>query len=583
MCRNAENGGRRCPHDDSNARRLRRANAALKSAYTGAVHEPIHSDRVNQENVVVQVIASAPTIEEIKAEAASIKDLKELLWDGKARIRDIPLEELIIDGVLYESHIAYGEEMQRRIESKTVHLGSMVALAAAAKTGFTDEMIINGNEAAKAQAEVDYETAKKAYSDFCEMAKERYGVSAMDAPYHLGNKAESIEAKADRAAAEGEEYIPEFDTKEAKALAEEGKNLYANSESARSRLSSVKSSGDEASIEMTKANRLAQHEIMKEIRELGGNAVVHERSNKDKVKILNEALEFFPKDWIDKSNETGSNLMVKKTTRRAHYTDGSSQKEYKVVKQGYLKTLDNGEEPDNTRYQSGWIKVEADENGDVNYVDENGINHEMYVGEGKTAYYAPTWEYHSPYSHGYIPEGGKPKGRGWVSAVIQDSNFDYETKTHTPFENTVWRRQVTRRNMVSISTTAELLIDGSIYSRDEGKATAVHEFSHRVEAKDDHIGRIETAFIKRRTTLPDGTSEPSVRIYAKKDEYGQPDNFVDNYMGKSYSHSSGKHWEVLSTGAEAVWAGAFGSFMGLGGYKPDTEHRNFVLGVFAGF
>jgi hypothetical protein len=581
MCRNAENGGRRCPHDDSHARRMRRNSSRLRAVYAEQLHQPIHSDRVNKENVVAQNVSTAPTILEIKAEVASIKELKELLWDGQARIREIPKDELIIDGVQFDSYVAYGEELQRVLEAKTVALGSMVALAASARTGFTDEMIIGGNEAAKAEADKAYEDAQKAYESFCETAKERYGVSSMDAPYHLRTKAESIEAKIERAAAEGEEYVPEFDPKELKTLAEEGKNLYAKTQETRSALSSLKYSGSEEAIAMTEANRLAQHEIMKEIRSLGGKPVVHPKSNKDKVKILEEALELFPTEWVERSNATGDNLMIKKTTARAHYSDGSYQKEYKVVKQGYLKTLKEGEEPNNTRHQSGWIKVEADSYGEVNYMDESGVNHQMYIGEGQSAYYAPTWEYHNPYNHGNIPEGGKPRGRGWVSAVIQDSNFDYETKTHTYFENTVWRRNATRRNLVSISTTAELLIDGSVFSKDQGKATAVHEFVHRNEAKDPNVGRIEQLFIKRRTTQADGTPEKAVRIYAKKNEFGQPDNFVDNYMGKSYGDS--KHWEVLSTGAEAVWSGAFGSFMGLGSYKPDTEHRNFVLGVFAGF
>jgi hypothetical protein len=580
MCRNVEHGGRRCPQDNSTTRRLRRNNAKLKTAFAAQVHEPLHADRVNQENVTPQVLTAAPTIVEIQAEAASIKELADFMWNGEGLVGATPVEERIVDGVHYETVHAFSEALQAKIEAETVKLGEMVALAAAAKTGFTDEMIIGKNVTAVEEAEKAYEISKKAYDDFCDEMHERFGVSKMDAPYHLKNKIRIEQLRKMEADSKGEEYVPLIDVAEVEALSEKGRALYDESSKLGSEYRTVKSTGSEEAVKMAEANRIAQHEIMQEVRNLGGSAVVHPRSNKEKVQVLNEALKFFPNEWVERSNATGENLMVKKSTARAHYTDGTSQKEYKVVKDGRLRINRKGEEPDNTRHQSGWVEVLPDETGQVSYVDEYGKTHEAWLNDGERAFFAPSWEYHSPYSHGYIQEDGKPRGRGWVKATVKDSIYDPLTQERKEEEVEVWRRPVTSRRLVNISTTAELLIDGR-WDANRGKATAVHEFMHRVEAKHPYVGNLEGIFINRRTKKADGTKEDLVRIYKGKNEYSTPDNFVDDYMGKHYHGSGGKHWEVLSTGAEAVWTGAFGGLMGLGGHKVDTNHRNFVLGIFA--
>ena len=90
---------------------------------------------------------------------------------------------------------------------------------------------------------------------------------------------------------------------------------------------------------------------------------------------------------------------------------------------------------------------------------------------------------------------------------------------------------------------------------------------------------MEEAFLKRRTTDPTtGERENLQTIYKGTKERGRPDNFVNLYMGKEYSDGSR---EVLSTGAEAVFHGSFGSLVGLGRQKADPEMKKFIIGLWA--
>lgn len=119
----------------------------------------------------------------------------------------------------------------------------------------------------------------------------------------------------------------------------------------------------------------------------------------------------------------------------------------------------------------------------------------------------------------------------------------------------------------------------------DGYRIAVHEFAHRLEhTADPFIFRMEEQFLKRRSTLPDGTREPLKKIVdLAEGDYGSdevvyPDNFTHVYMGKTYDV---KNREILSMGMESVFCGTHGGLMGLNDYKPDPDMKNFILGMLA--
>lgn len=78
-------------------------------------------------------------------------------------------------------------------------------------------------------------------------------------------------------------------------------------------------------------------------------------------------------------------------------------------------------------------------------------------------------------------------------------------------------------------------------------------------------------------------------------ETGYPDGFVVPYVGRVYDEPEptifsmfgpppepvGDAYEVLSVGMEAAFGGRYGGLQGHGRWKPDEDHRAFVLGVLA--
>ena len=129
---------------------------------------------------------------------------------------------------------------------------------------------------------------------------------------------------------------------------------------------------------------------------------------------------------------------------------------------------------------------------------------------------------------------------------------------------------------------ADLLVDGSKGSLvpSEGYDSAVHEFAHRVEdSRVPLMKELQERFYNRRTTV-DGVPMDKVRLYKGRNEFSIPDSFTADYMGKRYEQA--EHFEILSTGMEALFGNNYGGLVGMGKFKPDLDMRHFILGMLAG-
>lgn len=113
----------------------------------------------------------------------------------------------------------------------------------------------------------------------------------------------------------------------------------------------------------------------------------------------------------------------------------------------------------------------------------------------------------------------------------------------------------------------------------ETLAVAAHEFGHRCEHAMGRIGRLERAFLARRTGGGD-PGRPAKTVPLSSGGRAWPDHFVDAYVGKIYSGTP-IYTEVLSVGMEALVGGRYGGLSGLGNQEPDHDHRAFVLGLLA--
>lgn len=111
---------------------------------------------------------------------------------------------------------------------------------------------------------------------------------------------------------------------------------------------------------------------------------------------------------------------------------------------------------------------------------------------------------------------------------------------------------------------------------DELRRVAIHELGHRIEHVLPEVKRLEHAFYRRRTMLPDGTQEARKWLgpgYGRQ-EVARPDKFADLYMGKDYGNGPASYYELLSMGNEGLFAGRYG------GLVDDADMRDFILGLF---
>ena len=116
---------------------------------------------------------------------------------------------------------------------------------------------------------------------------------------------------------------------------------------------------------------------------------------------------------------------------------------------------------------------------------------------------------------------------------------------------------------------------------EHGKYTrvAIHELAHRLGDSIPAINEAGLSAVIRRAG-PDRRIGPLVGTPVKAKASGYDADFAVSYIGRVYSDSDAT--EMISCGAEAMFAGTYGGLIGASsGFRRDLETRAFVLGVMA--
>lgn len=321
-------------------------------------------------------------------------------------------------------------------------------------------------------------------------------------------------------------------------------------------------------------------QVLGQVRSMGGQLRFDERTKKAAREAFNEVTHSFPTDWVEASNNRNDMPVARVSRRRAHYSRAAEHKTVKVEQDstGY-REIDTDDPQkwceENSTDQLEWKVVDPDAEDTSDYIRgqiQHGPDNIHYVrGYG--------YETYSTYSDG---PGDKPSGPRWA--------------LHDGRRGQVWRRPVMTRKTTAAQYLPELTTNASP-RRVEGVSntyeTCTHELSHRMEHVVPQIADMEHEFLRHRTTNPDGTRQTPKRIYAGTKEVGYEDQFPSHYSGKVYPASrydrpgtdGHQHYELLSMGSEALFAGDGGGLVGLGDtgqtHARDDEYRAFVLGVFA--
>lgn len=572
MCRGIEHGGRRCPNDNSEARRARRANAAAKKEYS-SVSESLKPKKILVTQEEKPNPNDLPSMDKVKSKLNELDDLKK----QAAEIREKNEHGFYVKEV--EGGIVGRDELEKtlisKMEAKVIEVGNEIRMLAISRTGFTDEKmvaIVQDGQRAFLKAHDDAEAELNAYDAFL---AEKYADPRIenDEEYKTG-KDFILYAKR----MEDNKHHNDIQEDWNKLVELQGKKYDAHLA-----ISNALAKTPPEVTEMQKANAEEFRKIISEIRPLGGDIKVSETSAKKETKVMEEIASTYPTAWIEASNASNE-LRVKKTAGRAHYSHQREQKSFIVAPKISLHVKPEGWEPDpyDRHGGSGWFKVtaEKDEYGDSYYIEpKSGIKYSVNLNEGETAWVAPRHEYFSAWNHNTKADGS-PSGRGWEACEVKTSRY-VDGEMVEEMEKT-WRRPVTRRMQTQSVSMAELTIDNEQSGfGSNGYATALHEFAHRVETTGpDFLHTMQGEFLRRRTTDSNGEREKKQAIYGwSKRETGRFDNFADKYMGKEYMNT--KNYEILSCGAEAVFAGKFGGLSGVGKYSADPDMKNFILGLWA--
>lgn len=572
MCRGIEHGGRRCPNDNSEARRIRRANAKAKNTFktTSENLKPKKVIITQQETVNAKNIPSMETIQQKIEELNSLKAEQAIILEKNELGFYVKEVEGGINGRLEAEKL-----LIEKMEQKVIEVGNEIQMLAIARTGFTDEKmvaLVQDSQRVFLAAHDEAEAELNAYEEF--LAEKYADPRTDDNPDITTGKDLILYAKR----MEDNKHNADIQKDWNKLVELQGKKY-----DARLAISNALSKPPMEVVEMQKANAEEFRKIIGEIRPLGGEIKVSDTSSKKEVKIMEEIANTYPSEWIEASNNSNE-LRVKNTKGRAHYSHQREQKSFIVAPQISVVAKPAGWEPDpmSAHKGSGWFKVTKteDEYGDSYYVEpKSGIKYSVSLQDGEEAWVAPRYEYFNSWNHN-SKNDGSPSGRGWEECTIKTTK--YIDGENTEVVEKTWRRAVTRRMQTQSVSMAELTVDNEhSHFGSNGYATALHEFAHRVETTGPKfLDTMQKEFLRRRTTDKDGVREKKQAIYAwSKRETGRFDNFADKYMGKEYVGTP--NHEILSTGAEAVFAGKFGGLSGVGNYSADPEMKSFILGLWA--
>lgn len=313
--------------------------------------------------------------------------------------------------------------------------------------------------------------------------------------------------------------------------------------------------------------------VIADIRPVGGFIGEHEFSESEPLEVLRSTVgRHYPSDWLKASANAGplvvaETIFANRAKYSAHQFYPADPSTGHVVQESFAGLVESESAVDLLdRMKDEGIKIHGHgtsfDNGDRNY---------RFIEFAKREPFDPDIDLQD--------EDGVPLGTGW--------KFGYVPRTvpgglHLPNEK-VWYREPVNYGR-SVST---IFLAPESFDMRKREATAYHEFSHRVEdvVRNGIIEHLEEAFLVRRTTYADGTREELTEMKPgdgtlSGTELGRRGTFMMHYIGKEYLNHRSR--EVLSIGAEALFAGSYGSFLGIDGLHPaDLDHRGFVLGVFA--
>lgn len=575
MCDSLDEGGRRCPCDAPEARAARRrAKNATGEAPEGgiglggagsagvdgtavaspSIREQWDPDRVRR---IADLIHKANPSRLAKMSEGTMLSREE--YDRLLRDRDDEDTQARHEAVFE----AVEETGANTHEGMIRAVGDAVAAEAERRAGVSAADIEAASKAAYAAKMAEAEKVLEPLRHIIDSPENAERLEAA-AAYEKSGLTQAQKTKA------GERYITANQAMQDKFLPDsESINAFnaAIREEHRLRTDAVNGVSDDVRQGLSALSR-AYSEVLSEVRPLGGQALWSEDSNKKAAKGFDEAVQVYPADWVGASNADGE-MVAKVTKVRAHYHHNAVQEKKRRVPESRLKVVDAIDD-ESLPWDNPRKSVELLGPGDEEWeTSRNG----GWMLPGQYLFRVTNYEVDRDSLYDTRPGlGQKPPGRGW------EEYYNAETGVHC------WRRPTYRMRTEEVKRIREIKTSESDVQRAPAERggplfrTATHELAHRFEWTVPEIRTLEAEFKVRRTTDPETGEQEALVPLPGKGEVAYADKFVTAYVGKHYEH--GSH-EVMSMGAESLFAGSHGGLVGGGRYAADLDHRAFVLGVMA--
>lgn len=582
MCRDKSCGGRRCPGDTADARRARRYAAhAAASADPTQVASSVRADGAGAATVAEP---EQITAESLRAESEQYRDLARRMEAVDAEFQDMlrnDYERLATDGgtALAAKHGIPSDALRYRgTDDSQPVLDYERYEAAVRRIGAKTDQWLDRELAPEREA---FEDAAQRAAD--SMAAWNGGAAA---------RAEELRDLSDRARA-------------ARAAGDDGEanRLLTQHRDATSahwaQHREALGAGDDATAARDRYYD-RKRELLAQLRPTGarlewttGGVRTPAKTKAEVDDAIQHASSMLPADWIEESNRIVTDseyaelvnaerrkaglrevkpVRVYKSRDRNHYRwSGGKGKTVEVQKTHFVSHTTGGSQEDLEAEIASTAQYELVPDDELTAADREQLDSRS----GATAK-VRAYTVGRPGSR-YVDYDGTLKVTGKAAAQWEEV---YDPR----YREYVWRRPMTEKRTVG-GKIAEITIP---MDDPRNSSVTVHELTHRCENVNLTLGKLEGAFVERRTTNPDGTRQ-AVEAYqiSHPNEMVRPDEFVNRYIGKDYGNSNQSH-EVLSMGHEIALKGAYGGFGKL--HDPrmsdkqrdqvrDDDHHHFVLGT----